>query len=71
MRENKTMAELSSDYQVHPVQISEWKNLLEKEAHTIFGANGKNSAEEKVAKLERMIGQREAEIEWLKKISHS
>lgn len=70
MNENKTFAELSSEHQVHPSQISDWKTLLEKEAHTIFGKNGKNSAEETIAKLERMIGQREAEIEWLKKISH-
>lgn len=69
MKENQTFAELSSEHQVHPSQITEWKTLLEKEAHTIFGPNGKNSAEERIAKLEQMIGQREAEIDWLKKIS--
>ncbi len=71
MKETKTFAELSSEYQVHPSQIGEWKTLLEKEAHTIFGPSGKNTDEEKIAKLERMIGQREAEIEWLKKISRT
>lgn len=67
MRENKTFAELSSEHEVHPSQISEWKTLLEKEAHTIFGPNGKNSEAEKIAKLEQMIGQRETELDWLKK----
>ncbi|MBI2426599.1 MAG: transposase [Candidatus Kerfeldbacteria bacterium] len=69
MKETKTFAELSSEHQVHPSQISDWKTLLEKEAHTIFGSHGKSKEEETIAKLERMIGQREAEIEWLKKIS--
>lgn len=67
MRENKTFAELSAEHQVHPSQISDWKALLEKEAHTIFGANGKNAEAEKIAKLEQMIGQRETELDWLKK----
>jgi transposase len=71
IKENKTFAELSSEHQVHPSQISDWKRLLEKSTHIIFGSNRKNGAEEKIAKLEQMIGQREAEIEWLKKISHT
>lgn len=71
MKENKTFAELASEHQVHPSQISDWKALLEKEAHTIFGSNGKKSEADKIAQLERMIGQRETEIEWLKKISRS
>ncbi len=69
MRENKTFAELSSEHSVHPAQISEWKKILEKEAHTLFGQNVGGKDAERIAKLERMIGQREAEIEWLKKIS--
>lgn len=64
---NKTFAELSSAHQVHPSQLSDWKSLLEKEAHRLFTQNNKNKEEQKIAELERMIGQREAEIEWLKK----
>ena len=68
---HKTFNELSTEYQVHPSQLSEWKKILEKEAHTIFAPNNKSKEEQKIAELERMIGQREMEIEWLKKISHS
>lgn len=67
MKNDKTFAELASLHQVHPSQISEWRELLEKQAHTLFGPNGKNKEGDRVAELERMIGQREAEIGWLKK----
>lgn len=71
MKNDKTFAEIAGEEQVHPSQISEWKKLLEKEAHTLFSPGGKNKEEQRIAELERMIGQREAEIEWLKKISRS
>ena len=72
LKEGKTFVELASEHQVHPSQLSEWKKTLEKEAHTLFAPSGGKSKEAiKIAELERMIGQREAEIEWLKKISRS
>ena len=71
IKEEKTFVELASEYQVHPSQLSEWKNIVEKDAHTLFGSNSKSKEAERIAELERMVGQREAEIEWLKKISHS
>lgn len=71
MKNDKTFAEIAAAEQVHPSQISEWKKILEKEAHALFGPGGKSKEEQRIAELERMIGQREAEIEWLKKISRS
>ncbi len=70
-RGNKTFNELATEYQVHPSQLSDWKTKLEKEAHLLFAPGGKSQEEQRIAALERMIGQREAEIEWLKKISGS
>lgn len=69
MKNDKTFVELAGEFQVHPSQLSEWKKLLEKEAHRLFSPGGKSKEEQRIAELERMIGQREAEIEWLKKIS--
>lgn len=71
MRNDKTFAELATEHQVHPSQIDVWKQTLEKEAHSIFAPDAKSKEDLKIAELERMIGQREAEIEWLKKISRS
>ena len=71
LKNDQTFAELASTEQVHPSQISEWKKVVETEAHRLFSPNGKSREEQRIAELERMIGQREAEIEWLKKISRS
>lgn len=67
MQLDKTCAELASLHQVHPSQISEWRSILEKEAHTLFSPNGRSKEAERIAELERMIGEREAEIGWFKK----
>lgn len=67
MKDDKTFAELASLHQVHPSQISDWRAQLEKQAYTIFGSNGKSKETDKIAELERMIGQRETEIAWFKK----
>jgi transposase-like protein len=67
MRENKTFAELAGEHQVHPSQISQWKQALEKGAHKLFGKNGQSKEQERIAELERMIGQRDLELDWLKK----
>lgn len=67
LKEDKTLTELASDYQVHPSQISEWKAALAKEAHTLFERQNTSKEEQRIAELERMIGQRETEIDWMKK----
>ena len=71
LKNDKTFSELAMEHQVHPTQIEVWKQVLEKSAHTIFAPESKSKESVKIAELERMIGQREAEIEWLKKISRS
>lgn len=67
LKGDKTFAELSSIHQVHASQISAWKQMLERSAHVIFGANGKTKEQQRSAELERLVGQRDLEIEWLKK----
>lgn len=67
MKETKTLNELAALHQVHPAQIAEWKQTVEKEAHMLLGPSGTSKEQERIAELERMIGQREAAIEWLKK----
>ncbi len=71
MKNDKTFVEIAGEEQVHPAQISEWRKMLEEKAHVLFQPSGKSKEEQRIAELERMVGQREAEIEWLKKISHS
>ena len=67
LKADKTVAQLAAEHQVHPSQISDWKACLEKQAHELFASKSKDKSAEKIAGLERMIGQREAELDWLKK----
>lgn len=66
----KTMAELASEYGVHPNQISKWKQELLAGASELFARkNGKrdNGQEEKIEKLYKSIGELKVENDWLKK----
>ena len=60
----KTIAQLSSEYGVHPNQISKWKKKLLQELPALFSE--KRQAE---AELYRQIGQLKVELEWVKKKS--
>jgi transposase len=69
-RGEKTMAELSSEYGVHPNMIGRWKTeLLEGAAGIFNGKHGKADAghEEKADKLYKSIGELKVENDWLKK----
>lgn len=65
-------SKLASDYQIHSNLIGKWKKLLETEAPSIFSDKRKKenySQERIISELKKMIGQRDIEIEWLKKKS--
>lgn len=66
----KTNAELSSLYSVHPTQIGLWKKKLMDEMSEIFSdKRAKNDSEqsELVSDLYKEIGQQKVKIDWLKK----
>ncbi|MFW6114077.1 MAG: IS3 family transposase [Actinomycetota bacterium] len=66
----KTVAELSSHYGVHPSQIKAWKRILSEGMTELFvdrrHARDKEQAE-LVEELYKQIGQLKVELEWLKK----
>ena len=60
IREGKTLAELSSQYEVHKTQIAKWRK------RAIEGLGGIFQGKEKVIdELYRQIGQLKMENEWL------
>jgi len=72
LREEKTSAEIASQYQVHPVQIRKWKSLVTSSLVELFSGR-KNKAErekeELIEELYKQIGQLKVELDWLKKKS--
>jgi putative transposase len=69
-KQAKTLSELAQQFQVHPVQVSQWKRQLLEGVEAIFqeGAGRKQREEEALkAELFQQIGQLKMELEWVKK----
>jgi len=71
LREDRTVAEICSQYSVHSSQVHAWKKILKQGASELFG-NGRtcrdSSALEKAnEELFINIGKLQVENEWLKK----
>jgi transposase-like protein len=68
IREQKTINHIAKEYQLHPVQVSEWKKQLLDRCGVVFeGEFSRNSNEEEIAALERKVGRLCVENDFLKK----
>jgi transposase-like protein len=71
-KQTRTLAELSRAFQVHPVQISQWKKQLLDGAESLFSDGRRREHDESQAiqaQLYEQIGRLNMEVEWLKKKS--
>jgi len=69
-KQTRTLAELAKAYQVHPVQISQWKKQLLDGIESLFRDGRRREQDESQviqAELYEQIGRLNMEIEWLKK----
>ena len=70
VKQTRTLAELRKAFQVHPVQISQWKKQLLDGAESLFGDGRRRERDESQAlqaELYEQIGRLNMEVEWLKK----
>ncbi len=71
LKGHKTTAELSSEFDVHPTQINEWKRQLVELSETAFNKKeplrAQRALEGERDRLYAQIGKLQVEVDWLKK----
>ena len=68
----KTINQISSQYQIHPTQINRWKTIALESLPNIFSDDLRKNKQileknQLIEELYKIIGQRDMELEWLKK----
>jgi transposase-like protein len=70
VKNDRTLAEIASEYGVHPNQITKWKRQVLEELPTIFSGSREKADrgdQDLIAQLYQQIGQLKVELDWLKK----
>ena len=67
----KTLSQISSEYEVHPSLVSKWKKQILDQGDEIFKGSKPPAeiSQNQEAKLYEQIGRLKVELEWLKKKS--
>lgn len=73
VKEIKSTNQVASQHEAHPTQICLWKKQLLANAHALF-VNKRNpenrEKDDLIERLYKIIGQRDTELDWLKKKLH-
>jgi len=64
----KTVSQIASENQIHPVAVGMWKKQLLEGLPKVFTEKQERDDKQKtIDELYRLVGQRDAELSWLKK----
>ena len=65
----KTVGQIAREYQVHPVQVTQWKGVIRDRVPELFESPqaGSEDNQQLIAQLHEKIGQLSVEVDWLKK----
>jgi transposase-like protein len=73
MKGVKTIQQIAQEFDIHPVQVSDWKKMMQDGATELFSTGRKKGSEEQLEKekekLHAKIGQQAVEIDFLRKKS--
>lgn len=70
IRERESLADLATKYDLHPNQISKWKQEFMEKSSKVFDSSGPESPDEKQPEVEKLyaaIGELKVENDFLKK----
>jgi len=65
----KTVGQIAREYQVHPVQVTQWKGIIRERLPELFEPSQRPDQDQAglIAQLHEKIGQLTVEADWLKK----
>ena len=67
---NQTVSQIASENEVHPTQVNQWQKIAKDGLPTLFVDKRKHEykdLQDKIDQLYKIIGQRDLELDWLKK----
>lgn len=75
LKGDKTINQVASEFEVNPTQVKHWRDALKAASAAAFTDKRKHRSKEadtqkRIDELHRVIGLRDAELEWLKKKIH-
>jgi len=64
----KTVGQIAREYQIHPVQVTQWKGVVRDRLPELFEPRAGEDADTQrlVAQLHEKIGELTVELDWLK-----